>query len=118
MNEELLEKEEVWLRITQLEYKMKDGMSKETFEEEVKRIYLEEMGEELPAEMRVYSSFESDNIQSDYDGTAISLKMKKKESIKHILFLRDRTTLAIGHIMHLDCFLVEISHKQKMLIPL
>ncbi|WMM34337.1 DUF6792 domain-containing protein, partial [Shouchella clausii] len=58
-NDELLIKDEVWLRITQLEYKMKQGMSKEAFEKEVRRIYIEEMGEELPADMKVYSSNES-----------------------------------------------------------
>ncbi|PAE87493.1 DUF6792 domain-containing protein, partial [Shouchella clausii] len=67
-NDELLIKDEVWLRITQLEYKMKQGMSKEAFEKEVRRIYIEEMGEELPADMKVYSSNESNNLESDYDG--------------------------------------------------
>ncbi|MBU8595580.1 hypothetical protein P5F80_18020 [Shouchella clausii] len=70
-NDELLIKDEVWLRITQLEYKMKNGMSKEEFEKEVRRIYIEEMGEELPADMKVYSSNESNRVKSEYDGTAV-----------------------------------------------
>ncbi|GIN13475.1 hypothetical protein J26TS2_33420 [Shouchella clausii] len=77
--DELLNKDEVWLRITELEYKMKDGMSKETFEKEVRRIYLEEMGEELPAEMEIYSSNESNNIKSDYDGTAVYFHNEEKK---------------------------------------
>ncbi|ALA52406.1 hypothetical protein CAY60_003490 [Shouchella clausii] len=77
-NDELLIKDEVWLRITQLEYKMKQGMSKEAFEKEVRRIYIEEMGEELPADMKVYSSNESNNLESDYDGTAIYFEDEEK----------------------------------------
>ncbi|KKI88306.1 DUF6792 domain-containing protein [Shouchella clausii] len=77
-NDELLIKDEVWLRITQLEYKMKQGMSKEAFEKEVRRIYIEEMGEELPADMKVYSSNESNNLESDYDGTAIYFENEEK----------------------------------------
>ncbi|PAD40978.1 hypothetical protein CHH54_19660, partial [Bacillus sp. 7520-S] len=77
-NDELLIKDEVWLRITQLEYKMKQGMSKEAFEKEVRRIYIEEMGEELPADMKVYSSNESGDLESDYDGTAIYFENEEK----------------------------------------
>ncbi|MCM3314421.1 DUF6792 domain-containing protein [Bacillus sp. FSL K6-6483] len=77
-NDELLIKDEVWLRITQLEYKMKQGMSKEAFEKEVRRIYIEEMGEALPADMKVYSSNESNNLESDYDGTAIYFEDEEK----------------------------------------
>ncbi len=77
-NDELLIKDEVWLRITQLEYKMKQGMSKEAFEKEVRRIYIEEMGEALPADMKVYSSNESGDLESDYDGTAIYFENEEK----------------------------------------
>lgn len=77
-NDELLIKDEVWLRITQLEYKMKNGMSKEEFEKEVRRIYIEEMGEDLPADMKVYSSNESSKIKSGYDGTSIYFENKEK----------------------------------------
>ncbi|WP_144558137.1 DUF6792 domain-containing protein [Shouchella miscanthi] len=77
-NDELLKKDEVWLRITQLEYKMKDGMSKEEFEKEVRRIYIEETGEELPADMKVYTSNESNDLESDYDGTAIYFENEEK----------------------------------------
>ncbi|WYQ42884.1 DUF6792 domain-containing protein [Bacillus sp. FSL W7-1321] len=77
-NDELLIKDEVWLRITELEYKMKQGLSKEAFEKEVRRIYIEEIGEELPADMKVYSSNESNNLESDYDGTAIYFEDEEK----------------------------------------
>ncbi|WP_346243579.1 DUF6792 domain-containing protein [Shouchella clausii] len=57
---------------------MKQGMSKEAFEKEVRRIYIEEMGEELPAGMEIYSSNESNRVKSDYDGTAIYFENEKK----------------------------------------
>ncbi len=57
---------------------MKDGMSKEDFEKEVRRIYIEETGEELLADMKVYTSNESNDLESDYDGTAIYFENEEK----------------------------------------
>ncbi len=57
---------------------MKDGMSEEEFEKEVRRIYIEETGEELPADMKVYTSNESNDLESDYDGTAIYFENEEK----------------------------------------
>ncbi|TSB45729.1 DUF6792 domain-containing protein [Alkalicoccobacillus porphyridii] len=77
-NKELLEEKEVWLRITQLEYQMKNGMTNKEFQTEVERIYLEEMGENIPADMTIFNSNESDSIDSSYDGTAIHFLNEEK----------------------------------------
>src|SRR5699024_8250315 len=76
-NEQILITKELRMRITELEYQFNrdaSNMSEEEFIQEIERVYLEEVGEKLPAEISVYTSTESGEMKNDdsgYDGTAI-----------------------------------------------
>src|SRR5690625_4830348 len=77
MNEEVIHSKEMRLRMTQLEY---DELSEEEFENEIERMYIEEYGEKLPAEMDVYSTSNPNNFKNDtsgYEGTAIHFHSKE-----------------------------------------
>lgn len=67
------------LRITELEY---SNLSNKDFIQEVQRIYLEEFGEVLPANVDIFHSSESMRLEGDssgYDGTAIHFKSKEND---------------------------------------
>ncbi|WP_235000381.1 DUF6792 domain-containing protein [Virgibacillus dakarensis] len=67
----ILKTDEIRLRLVELEY---DDLSNEEFIKRIKRVYLEEFGEELPANVDVFHSSQSKMLKSDtsgYDGTAI-----------------------------------------------
>jgi len=69
MSDVIMNSPELRLRLTQLEY---ENLSKEDFKERVKRVYLEETGLELPADIKVKTSEEAKiGDESGYDGTAI-----------------------------------------------
>lgn len=70
MNEQILTTKELRLRITQLEY---ESLSPEDYIKEIQRIYIEEIGETLPAEIEVFTSHQSYSVsdESEYKGTAI-----------------------------------------------
>lgn len=97
-NQDLFFNEKVKLRIIQLEYdykerfKVKDqtelGKVKEDFVAEVRRIYIEETFQKLPADIEIFTSnevikqskrLEVSFRQSGYDGTAIYLQSKGSE---------------------------------------
>ncbi|MBN8252139.1 DUF6792 domain-containing protein [Priestia flexa] len=77
---QLVETNELWLRITDLGYK---DISKEEFAQEVERIYIEETGKPLKGEISVVRSSEIDQIVKDenssYDGTAIHIYSKEQD---------------------------------------
>src|SRR5699024_5397812 len=71
VSEEVIHSKEMRLRMTQLEY---NDVSEEEFKKEIERMYVEEYGEKLPAEIDVYSTSNLDNFKNDtsgYQGTAI-----------------------------------------------
>src|SRR5699024_12449297 len=70
MGEEVIHSKEMRLRLSQLEYK---DLSTEEFQSELERIYLEENGERLPADVEVFPSSQADltNDDSGYEGTAV-----------------------------------------------
>lgn len=69
---------EMRLRLTQLGYD--DKLSKEEIIEKVKRIYLEETGKKLKADIQVYTSKEARvGEKSGYDGIAIYLDSKENK---------------------------------------
>lgn len=79
MSEEVIQSEEMRLRLSQLEYK---GLSNEEFQQEVERIYLEENGEKLPADVEVFPSSKSDSLENDdsgYEGTAIHFHSEEND---------------------------------------
>lgn len=72
MSEEILNTDILKARIANLEY----GISGEISEEEIRRIYIEEMGVELPANITIYHSDDIDELKtssqdSGFDGTVI-----------------------------------------------
>lgn len=74
MSEEIFDTPELRLRITQLEY---EGLSQSEYKQAVQRIYLEEKGEQIPGDIKIYSTSESndDIVESTgYVGTAIHIK--------------------------------------------
>lgn len=84
MSAPIINSPEMQLRLIQLEY---GDLPKEEFKERVKRIYLEETGEELTADIKVRTSNEA-KIGSDsgYDGTAIYFNSKEK-GIKEVYII-------------------------------
>lgn len=76
-NEQVLLTKELRMRLIDLEYKYNRDSSKmteEIFIQEVERIYLEETGQQLSADISVFTSSESKKLQNDnsgYDGTAL-----------------------------------------------
>ncbi|UTR16194.1 hypothetical protein MM221_06440 [Salipaludibacillus sp. LMS25] len=63
--------DEIRARVTDLEYR---NLPEEEFLKEIERIYIEEMGEDFPAEIGYFHSSEAESLQDDdsgYDGTAI-----------------------------------------------
>jgi len=71
MSEKIVLSDEMWLRMTELEY---DDLSEEEYRQEIERIYTEEYGEKLPADMEIYPSSKSPNLKNDtsgYEGTAL-----------------------------------------------
>lgn len=69
---------EMRLRLTQLGYD--DKLSKEEIIEKVKRIYLEETGKKLKADIKVYTSKEARvGEKSGYDGIAIYIDSKENK---------------------------------------
>ncbi len=73
MSEDVFDTRELRLRITQLEY---EGLSQSEYKQEVQRIYLEEKGEQIPGDIKIYSTSESNDIveSTGYVGTAIHIK--------------------------------------------
>ncbi|MDL4840541.1 DUF6792 domain-containing protein [Aquibacillus rhizosphaerae] len=73
-NEELLNTKLLRARIMKIEY---DNLSAKEFKNEVKRIYFEETGEELPSELTIYRSDQElkkdqeNKVDSGFDGTVI-----------------------------------------------
>src|SRR5699024_1067343 len=77
MSKEIITSKEMRLRMTQLEY---NNLSEEEFKNEIERMYIEEYGEKLPAEMDVYSTSNPVNFKNDtsgYEGTAIHFHSKE-----------------------------------------
>jgi len=76
-NEQVLVTKELRMRLIDLEYKYNKNsskMSEETFIQEVERIYMEETGQQLSADISVFTSSESKKLKNDnsgYDGTAL-----------------------------------------------
>ncbi|WP_121639096.1 DUF6792 domain-containing protein [Virgibacillus sp. Bac330] len=78
MGRRIMHSPELRLRLTQLGYD--DKLSKAEFTEKVKRIYLEETGKKLHADVKVYTSKEArTSKQSGYDGLAIYLDAKENK---------------------------------------
>lgn len=78
MSEKVLITKELRLRITELEY---EDLPPEAYMQEIQRIYIEETGEPLPAEIELFISYQSDTIdnESEYKGTAIRFYSKDNE---------------------------------------
>lgn len=70
MSEQILITKELRLRITDLEY---EDLSPEDYVKEIQRIYIEEMGRPLPAEIEIFTSYQSKIVdtESEYVGSAI-----------------------------------------------
>lgn len=80
MDNEVLNSDNLRLRLIDLEYK---GLKNEEFKMEIKRIYFEETGHELKAEIEILKSSDAKSLkgdQSGYDGTAIYFKTEGKEN--------------------------------------
>lgn len=84
--------DELRLRITDLEYK---NMSNENFIKEVQRIYVEETGKPLSANIEVVRSSEiqevNNRVPSSYDGTAIHF-YSKENNINEVYIVSQGTT--------------------------
>lgn len=79
MGRKIVHSKEMQLRLTQLEY---NDLSNEEFKKAIKRIYVEEYGEKLPAAIDVYSISDSDQLKnndSGYRGTAIYFQSQKND---------------------------------------
>ncbi|GGK09524.1 hypothetical protein GCM10007063_35000 [Lentibacillus kapialis] len=77
MGEEVLHSREIKLRLIDMEYQ---GLSGEELKKEIQRLYVEEYGEKLPADIDIFSSSEANSLEggkSGYDGTAIHFKSKE-----------------------------------------
>lgn len=75
-NDQVLITKELRMRITDLEYQYNwepSSLSEEEFIREIERIYLEEVGKQIPTDISVYKSAESEILKDDngYDGTAL-----------------------------------------------
>lgn len=71
MPDKILDSTEMRFRIIDLEY---NNLPEEKFIEQFEKIYIEEYGEKLPAEVEMFHSEEASNLKNDnsgYDGTAI-----------------------------------------------
>lgn len=80
MDNEVLNSDNLRLRLIDLEYK---GLKNEDFKVEIKRIYFEETGQELKADIEILKSRDAKSLkgdQSGYDGTAIYFKTEGKEN--------------------------------------
>lgn len=80
MEDEVLNSDNLRLRLIDLEYK---GLKNEDFKVEIRRIYFEETGHELKADIEILKSSDAKSLkddQSGYDGTAIYFKTEGKEN--------------------------------------
>ena len=80
MGNEILHSDNLRLRILDLEYK---GLKIEDFETEIRRIYFEETGVVLDADIEILKSSDAKSLkgdQSGYDGTAIFFNSKGHEN--------------------------------------
>lgn len=80
MENEVLNSDNLRLRLIDLEYK---GLKSEDFKREIRRIYFEETGYELKADIEILKSSEAKSLKGDksgYDGTAIYFKTEGKEN--------------------------------------
>ena len=80
MENEVLNSDNLRLRLIDLEYK---GLKSEDFKREIRRIYFEETGHELKADIEILKSSEAKSLkgdQSGYDGTAVYFKTEGKEN--------------------------------------
>src|SRR5699024_4376794 len=71
MSDSFLDRDEIKLRLIELEYK---ELSEQELEKEIKKIYIEEYRKPIPADIEIISSSDSkhpDVTSSAYDGTAI-----------------------------------------------
>ncbi|APH05006.1 DUF6792 domain-containing protein [Bacillus weihaiensis] len=90
-NLELFNTEMLKARIMNLEY---DNLIEKEVVSEIKRIYFEETGKELPAEITIYRSDEilktlkNSNIDSGFDGTVIHLKSNEEKINQSITITR------------------------------
>ena len=79
MENEVLHSNNLRLRLIDLEYK---GLSSKEMKTEIKRIYFEESGQELTAEIEILKSSDAKSLKKDesgYDGTAIYFKTEEHE---------------------------------------
>ncbi|GGB32110.1 hypothetical protein F3157_21740 [Virgibacillus dakarensis] len=84
MNDAIINSPEMRLRLIQLEY---GDLPEEEFKEKVKRIYLEETGKELTANIKVRTSKEAKiGNDSGYDGTAIYFNSREND-IKEVYII-------------------------------
>lgn len=80
MEDEVLNSDNLRLRLIDLEYK---GLKSEDFITEIRRIYFEETGHELEADIEILKSSDAKSLKEDksgYDGTAIYFKTEGKEN--------------------------------------
>ncbi|MFJ5770916.1 DUF6792 domain-containing protein [Psychrobacillus sp. NPDC093180] len=80
MDNEVLNSNNLRLRLIDLEYK---GLKNEEFKSEIRRIYFEETGHELKADIEILKSSDAKSLkddQSGYDGTAIYFQTEGKEN--------------------------------------
>lgn len=77
MERRIIHSQEMWLRMTQLEY---NSLSNEEFKSEIERIYIEEYGRKVPAYIHIYSISDSEQLKNNhagYKGTAVYFQSKK-----------------------------------------
>ncbi|GGA40881.1 DUF6792 domain-containing protein [Psychrobacillus lasiicapitis] len=80
MENDILNSDILRLRLIDLEYK---GLKNEDFEKEIRRIYFEETGHELKADIEILKSSDAKSIKGDesgYDGTAVYFKTEGKDN--------------------------------------
>lgn len=110
MIERLLISDELRLRIIALEYQ---DLSKEEYIKEIHRIYIEEMGESLPAKIAIYRSEESGVIseESQYVGSAIRF-YSEENSIDEVYIVSEGTQGFLDWLYNVGAMVAGMSYDQ------
>lgn len=110
MSEKIVVSEELRLRLIDLEYK---NLSNEEMIARIQRLYIEEYGESLDAEIQIYKSSEATSLdgKSGYDGTAIYFHSDENE-VKEVYVISQGTQDLVDWDYNLKSMFAGIDYSQ------
>lgn len=110
MEEQVLVTDEMHLRIIELEYQ---NLSKEEYIKEIQLIYIEELGEPLPADIEIYTSaeFQEESGDSQYVGSAIRF-YSDENSIDEVYIVSEGTQGFLDWLYNVGAMIAGMSYDQ------